>query len=367
MEFLYEFGLFLLKAITIVAAILFVVAGIVSTSQRAKDGKGRQKPRGHVTITNLSDKHDEMKNSLKQELVSEPEAKELAKAEKKAAKQKEKEEKQKAKDIVQQSGQDGVENLEEAVELSHQRLFVVEFNGDIKASAVTNLREEISAILTVAGKGDEVLLRLESPGGMVHGYGLAASQLQRIKDHNIPLTVAVDKVAASGGYMMAAVADKIIAAPFAIIGSIGVIAQLPNFNRVLKKLDVDYEQHTAGEYKRTLTIFGENTDKDREKFREELEDTHLLFKQFVKENRPTLDVDAVATGEHWYGQRAIEKGLIDDIKTSDDLILEAFSDKEVFAVTYEIPKTLGEKIGLNVASIIESISLKLVNISRTGS
>ena len=367
MEFLYEFGLFLLKAVTIVAAILFVVAGIVSTSQRNKPGKGRQKPRGEVVITNLSEKHEETTQQLKHGLLTGPEAKELAKAEKKAAKLKDKSDKQKAKAIAKETDESDSNSLEDSIEKSHKRLFVLEFNGDIKASAVSNLREEISAILTLASDGDEVLLRLESPGGMVHGYGLAASQLQRIKDHNIPLTVAVDKVAASGGYMMAVVADKIIAAPFAIIGSIGVIAQLPNFNKVLKKLDVDYEQHTAGEYKRTLTVFGENTDKDREKFREELEDTHLLFKEFVHENRPELDVDLVATGEHWYGQRAIDKGLIDGIKTSDDLILEAYNDKEVYEVTYEIPKTLGEKIGINAATIIENISLKLLNTYRSGS
>jgi len=191
-------------------------------------------------------------------------------------------------------------------------------------------------------------LSIESPGGMVHSYGLASSQLKRLRDNDINLTIAVDKVAASGGYMMACVANKIVAAPFAIIGSIGVIAQLPNFNKVLRKMDVDFEQHTAGEYKRTLTVFGENTDEDREKFREELEDTHQLFKAFITENRPELDIEAVATGEHWFGTRAIEKGLVDEISTSDDLIIKAVKDSEVFEVSYEIPKTLSEKIGLNM-------------------
>ena len=108
-------------------------------------------------------------------------------------------------------------------------------------------------------------------------YGLAASQMQRIRDKKLKLTVCVDKVAASGGYMMAVVADKIIAAPFAVLGSIGVLAQVPNFHRLLKKHDVDFEMLTAGKYKRTLTMFGENTDKGREKFQEDIEDTHVLF------------------------------------------------------------------------------------------
>ncbi|MEL0067560.1 MAG: protease SohB [Gammaproteobacteria bacterium] len=366
MEFLYDFGLFLLKAITIVAAILFVVAGVISAGAKNKTAKGKQKPRGEVTLTNLTEKHHDMVSHLKQELVSAHEAKIIAKADKKAAKEKDKAAKEKAKEFEKQGANDTEHDLESTIEKEHKRLFVIDFNGDIKASAVASLREEISAILTLATEGDEVLLKLESPGGMVHGYGLAASQLQRIRDKGIPLTVAVDKVAASGGYMMAVVADHIAAAPFAIIGSIGVIAQLPNFNKVLKKLDVDYEQHTAGEYKRTLTVFGENTDKDREKFQEELEDTHVLFKEFVTQNRPDLDVDSVATGELWYGQRAFDKGLIDSIKTSDDLILDAIQEKEVFEVTYEIPKTLGEKIGFNVAKIVESASLKLFNNHQTG-
>jgi len=358
LEFLYEFGLFLLKSITIVAAILFVIGGIVSSSQRNKSTKTKNKPQGEVTVTNLTEKYEDMVSNLKHDMHTEYEMKAIAKAEKKQHKEKQKQDKQKTKELAKQNkGQDSeqVEKLEQQIEKQHKRLFVLDFNGDIKASEVTNLREEISAILSLSSENDEVLIRLESPGGMVHGYGLAASQLRRLRDKGIPLTVAVDKVAASGGYMMAVVANKIVAAPFAIIGSIGVIAQLPNFNKLLRKMDVDYEQHTAGQYKRTLTIFGENTDEDRAKFREELEDTHELFKDFIAENRPELDLTEVATGEHWFGSRALEKGLIDEIKTSDDLILDAVKDKEVFEVRYEVPKTLGEKIGMNMAMTVERL------------
>ncbi|NNJ73361.1 MAG: protease SohB [Enterobacterales bacterium] len=347
MEFLYDFGLFLLKSLTVVAAILFVFGGIISTSQRAKMNRPRNKHQGEVVLTNLSEKYEDMVSNLKQDLVSEAEAKALAKAEKKSHKEKLKQDKQNAKVLAKSSPQDSDDTVD--ADKQHKRLFVLDFDGDIKASEVSNLREEISAVIALATKHDEVLLRLESPGGMVHSYGLAASQLKRLRDHGIPLTVAVDQVAASGGYMMAVVANKIVAAPFAIIGSIGVIAQIPNFNKLLRKMDVDYEQHTAGEYKRTLTVFGENTDADREKFKEELEDTHTLFKDFIAELRPELDIASVATGEHWYGQRALDKGLIDAIKTSDDLILEAVKDKEVFEVQFEIPKTFGEKIGVNMA------------------
>jgi serine protease SohB len=213
-------------------------------------------------------------------------------------------------------------------------VFVLNFHGDIRASALASLREEVTAVLTVAQPEDEVMLRLESSGGLVHAYGLAAAQLLRIRDRRLKLTVAVDKVAASGGYLMACVADRIIAAPFAILGSIGVIAQLPNFNRLLKKHDIDYEQFMAGEYKRTVTLFGENTDKGRHKFQEEIEATHALFKDFVRNHRPQLDLDQVATGEYWYGTRALEHRLADELRTSDDYLLDASAGAEVYEVTY---------------------------------
>ncbi len=352
MEFLYEFGLFLLKSVTIVAAILIIFGGIISSSQRAKTSKVKGQPQGEIKLTNISERYKYMVQEMQHALLTKFETKALDKAEKKADKIKTKEDKAKAKELKSTSdtNDDSTEDLASKVEDAHKRLFVLDFKGDMKASAVSSLREEITAIIAIAGKQDAVLLRLESPGGMVHSYGLAASQLQRLRNHDIDLTIAVDKVAASGGYMMACVANKIIAAPFAIIGSIGVIAQIPNFNKLLHKMDVDYEQHTAGKFKRTLTVFGENTDSAREKFKEELEDTHLLFKSFITENRPELDIEAVATGEHWYGTRALDKGLIDDISTSDDLIVEAVKDSEVYEVNFEIPKSLGERFGLNVES-----------------
>jgi serine protease SohB len=204
-----------------------------------------------------------------------------------------------------------------------------------------------------------MLVRVESPGGMVHGYGLAASQLRRIRDAEVPLTIAVDKVAASGGYMMACVANRIVAAPFAVIGSIGVLAQLPNFHRLLKKNDIDFELFTAGEYKRTVTMFGENTDKGREKFSEELEETHELFKQFVTTNRPEVDIDKVATGEIWYGQKAVEKGLVDELQTSDALVQGYLADWDVFEVKFVHKKNWQEKLGLAAEGALERAFLKI--------
>ena len=208
-------------------------------------------------------------------------------------------------------------------------------------------------------EGDEILVKVESPGGLVHGYGLAASQLRRIRDAEVHLTIAVDKVAASGGYMMACVADRIIAAPFAVLGSIGVLAQLPNFHKLLKKNDIDFELYTAGEYKRTLTMFGENTQKGREKFVEELEQTHGLFKEFVAANRPQLDIDKVATGEVWYGQQAVQEGLVDDLQTSDAFVQERLQDWDVFDVRFVHKKNWQEKLGFAAEGAIERTLLKI--------
>ena len=234
----------------------------------------------------------------------------------------------------------------------------------IDAAEVASLREEISAILTIAEKGDEVIVNVESGGGMVHGYGLASSQLDRLRQAEILLTICVDKVAASGGYMMACVANKIYAAPFAIVGSIGVVAQLPNFNRLLKKHEIDYEQHTAGDFKRTLTVFGENTDEGRQKFQQELEETHELFKAFVTKYRPQLDLAKVATGEHWYGQQAIELGLIDAISTSDDVLMQLAGERTVYKLRYQVRKKLADKIAHGASLSVNAIFNRLVEKNR---
>ena len=242
-----------------------------------------------------------------------------------------------------------------------QQVFVLDFDGDMKATAVKHLREEISTLISTANKGDEVVIRLESPGGLVHSYGLAAAQLVRIRDAGIKLTICVDKVAASGGYMMACVADKIVAAPFAVIGSIGVVSQLPNFHKWLKNHDVDYEQFTAGDYKRTVTVFGENDDEDRAKYQEELEQTHELFKHFVNRYRAMLDLDKVATGEHWYGEDAIQLNLVDKLQTSDEYLLSLLTQHDVYLIQTRRKPTLGEKLGLQAAQMADSLVPAVLN------
>ncbi|WP_049721640.1 protease SohB [Gilvimarinus polysaccharolyticus] len=349
MEFLASYGMFLAKAVTIVIAFAIVLALILSGKQRGSD-------KGHIEVTKLNDTFDEYSETIKLEVLDSAVLKLEQKLKKKKEKQLQKDKKRELKAAGNKS------DASPASDSARKRIFVLNFDGDIKASANASLREEITAVLGVATERDEVVVNLESGGGMVHSYGLAASQLTRFTERKIPLTVCVDKVAASGGYMMACVADKIVAAPFAVLGSIGVVAQLPNFHRLLKKNDIDYEMFTAGEYKRTVTMFGENTDKGREKFTDDLEQTHVLFKAFVNENRPAVDVDKVATGEIWYGSKALEMQLIDQIQTSDGYLWAQHPDSDIFLVEFAHKKSLPERLGVAAELSLERMFSRLITL-----
>ena len=331
MEFLYEYGLFLIKFGTVIGGVAAVAFLIVMLKMRSRVAE-----EGHLEVKHINQKFDHAKLMLEAATLPKGIFKKSVKAHK---------EKQK--------------KAEKSDAGDRKRIFVLNFRGDIRADEVASLREEISAILTTAANQDEVLVILESGGGTVHGYGLGASQLRRIRDKSIPLTVAVDKVAASGGYMMACVANRIIAAPFAIIGSIGVLAQIPNFHKLLKKHDIDFEQISAGRYKRTLSLFGENTEADREKLRAELEETHELFKQFVRENREQVDVEAISTGEHWHGKKALELGLVDALQTSDDYLSEAAKSTDIYEIRFARKKPFVEKFFSSAAKLFHHESSKL--------
>ena len=322
-EFFSEYGLFLLKVTTILAAIIVLIS-FASASKKGAKQEG-------LDVEDLNKKFSGLSDSLNKVVMQKDEWK----AKLKNDKAKLKNEKKKKK--------------------SKPRAYVIDFIGDLKASAVPALREEVSAVLDVAKKNDQIIVRLDNHGGVVHEHGLAASQLVRIRQKKINLVVVVDKVAASGGYLMACVANKIYAAPFAILGSIGVIAQLPNFNRLLDQHGIDFEQITAGQYKRNVTMFGKNTDDDRAKLKDQLEEVHDLFKASVNEYRPKLDLDKVATGEHWYGTKALELGLVDEIKTSDELIIEMGKKYDVFSIKYKIKKPLKKRLMSSVDSLFGRI------------
>ena len=359
MEYLIQYGMFLAKAVTIVVAIVVVIGAIAASGNRQRKS-GRK---GHIKVTHLNEHFDDMKDTLRHSVLAKEQLKQVHKEEKKQAKLESKEqakaEKEAAKKSAAAEGEDG--NSEQR----KKRVDVLNFDGNISADAVVSLREEITAILTLAEPLDEVFLRLESPGGMVHAYGLASSQLLRIKNKQIPLTICVDKVAASGGYMMACLADRLVSAPFAIIGSIGVLVQLPNFHRVLKKHDVDYEIISAGEFKRTLTQFGEITQKGRDKVQEEVETMHDIFKAWIKNHRPSVEIDKIATGETWVGTQAKERYMVDEIKTSDDCIVSACEEADVYEVEYELPKSFQDKLGGAFQGSIEKLFANWIGKSTT--
>ena len=318
-DLISNYGLFRLKTLTVLISILLILSFAVNSKKTKSDGS--------LEVTNINNELVTLEENIKKNILTSKEFKKFIKHRKK--------------------------NLK----MLNKKLFVIDFKGNIKASEIISLRREISGIILSHKKGDEVLLRLENSGGTVHEHGLAASQLKRIKDKKIPLTICVDKVAASGGYMMACVANKIISSPFAIIGSIGVLAQVPNFNKLLKNKGVDFEQHTAGNYKRTVTMFGENTDKDREKLGEQLEDIHMLFKDFIVSQRKNVDIEKVATGEYWYGKSALDLNLVDQIMTSDEYILSMKDRFDIIHIKYKPSKTFADKF----AKVSSSLSGKILS------
>lgn len=311
-----EYLLFLAKTLTVVVAIIAVILAFLSLSRRQREAEG-------LKVINLNTRLRRAADQVRLALLPKAERKRLVKQRKKESKASKSEQR--------------------------KRIFVIDFRGDIRASATSSLREEVSALISVAEPGDEVLVRLENTGGLVHEHGLAASQLVRIRECGIPLTVAVDKVAASGGYLMACVADRILAAPFAIVGSIGVLAQVPNFRRLLDERGIAVEQVKAGRYKRTVSMFGEVTDEDREKLREELEEVHGLFQAMVAKYRPQLDLERVATGEYWYGSRALELELVDALGTSDDWLAQRVGEAEVWKLEWRARKRLMDKLAASMS------------------
>ena len=328
MEFLSELGLFALKTVLVAGAIVLVAAFLFQI------GSSRQKHTHQLEVEKLNTRFRSFRRRLQNHLLGKKEFKALIKQEKK------------------------IEKREKGAKPG--RVFVIDFNGDIRASASESLREEITAVLSVAdAEQDEVVVRLESGGGMVHSYGFAASQLARLREDGVKLTVCVDKVAASGGYMMACVANRILAAPFAIVGSIGVIAQVPNFNKVLKKHDIDFREVTAGEFKRTLTMFGEVTEPGMRKFREQIEDTHALFKQFVTRYRNQIEIAKVGTGEHWFASQALALGLVDELQTSDAYLYRRSLDADVFHIHYMAKKTWYERFSEGATVAIHGAAMRV--------
>jgi len=353
-EFFFNYGLFFLKTLTFVIAVIAIVTVIVAAASRRQPGGDKE---GHIEILKYNERLEDMSDALSLSLLEPIQQKQALKEKKETAKAEKKAAKAAAKRAKKQRG-----SGETVVsEPSRKRVYVMDFDGDIRATNVEKLRREITAVLTTATVDDEVVVKVESGGGMVTSYGLAASQLDRLRKKKIPLTICVDKVAASGGYMMACVADKLVAAPFAVLGSIGVVAQIPNFHRLLKQFNIDFEMLTAGKYKRTLTLFGENTDEARAKFIEDIERIHQQFKSYVNERRPALDIETVATGEIWSGQDVLDMNLADQLSTSDEYLVDACEECDVLMVSYKEKKKLMTRLSIGIQQGIDGLLMKWID------
>jgi serine protease SohB len=326
MPFWLDIAAFLLKALIIVAAIggLAILIARLARSAEPKDQEIKVRP--------LDERYDDMREAMNGALLEKKERKALLKGRKKETK-------------ATAKARRG--------ETPGKRVFVLAFKGDLRASAVKRLGAEIDAVLIAARPGtDEAVIRIESPGGTVTGYGLAAAEILRLRERKIKVTASVDQVAASGGYMMACAADRIVAAPFAVVGSIGVVAPVPNLHRLLKKNEIDFEEMTAGEFKRSVSLLGEITPAGRQHFREKLDTTHDAFKAHVAECRPKVNIGAVANGDYWLAREALTLGLVDEIATGDDLLFRARETARLYEVTTEAHKTLLQHLmsGLGVAA-----------------
>lgn len=356
MELLSEYGLFLLKTITVLIAVIIAISALAKSSSN-------QEETGHLVVTDISGELNKQSKDVSESIENmEPTKKSflmivLDKSLNKIKRRKNDKTEINTSEVKQEKKT--VNRKEEDKEQTKNTVVILEFKGDVKAKQATGLSKEITAILAMPEPPAKVLIKLTSPGGLVYAYGFASSQIARLKDQGIYVSCCVDTVAASGGYMMAVVADEIIAAPFAVLGSIGVVAQIPNINRFLKNYDVDIELHTAGAHKRTLTVLGENTPEGRRKLKEDLEQTHVLFKNWIIAGRPDLDIEAVADGSVFYGADAINKGLIDRISTSDDIILELAKTYKLVGFRWHEKKSFVSRFGRDLSEIV---SEKLNNL-----
>ena len=310
MPFWLDLAAFVIKALVIVAAVGGLAILIARLARSGDGGQDRE-----IAIKSINDRYDAMRDALDAKLLEKKARKALAKARKKEAKTRH-------------------------GEPAGKRIYVLNFKGDLRATAVKNLGREIDAVLTVARPGDdEVIVRIDSGGGTVTGYGLAAAEIFRLRARQISVTASVDQVAASGGYMMACAADRIVAAPFAVVGSIGVVASVPNLHKLRQKNAIDYEDITAGEFKRTVSVLGEITPAGRDHFQGKLEAIHDAFKAHVAARRPGADVARIANGDTWLASDALALGLVDEIVAGDELLFRARDSARLYEVKWEARKS----------------------------
>lgn len=326
-----DYFLFLLKSITVVMAIVIIAGTIIRATK-----EGHEPSQGKLSITRLNKALEAIRLRMQQETLG----KKALKKEVKALKEQHKKE---------DKSNDDKPNA-----------YTIRFKGDIQASQVDALRQEVTAILTTAKAGEEVVISIESPGGAVPGYGLAASQILRLKEADLKVTACVDQVAASGGYMMACVADRILAAPFSIVGSIGVLSQVPNIHRFLKRFDVDVDVLTAGKHKAPMTLMGENTEEGKQKHVQDLNAIHTRFKELVKLHREELNIDDVSEGDFWLAEDALKLNLVDEISTSDAYIMSLCAQANVYRVQWQPHKSFEQRIKGATSALMSAMENRLM-------
>lgn len=230
---------------------------------------------------------------------------------------------------------------------------LLSFNGDINATEVIEFGRAVSMIVQMKDLVSEVYIIINSGGGVVNGYGLLASEIERLHYSEIETYALIDQVAASGGYMAACVANHVVAAPFAYIGSIGVVSEMPNFNQILSDNGINIEQHTAGKSKRTVTPLGKITDEDRNEFKKKLERIHRSFINHVSHYRNINDADEnknsiIFSGDYWIAEETVELelGLVDEISTSQEFLLDKMKEYNIIEITFQENKTKKSKLSL---------------------
>lgn len=226
---------------------------------------------------------------------------------------------------------------------------LVEIDGTIEAGNGTGSAENVITALNNAysDKGAAaVLLRINSPGGSPVQAGIIYDEMMRLRrDHpNVPLYVVVEEMCASGGYYVAAAADKIFVNKASIVGSIGVLMDGFGFNGLMEKLGIERRLLTAGENKGFLDPFSPQTAKQKEYALGMLNEVHQQFISAVRQGRGKRlkETPEMFSGLFWTGARAVEMGLADDFGTVDTVARNVVKAEDI--VDYTVHENLPERV-----------------------
>jgi len=258
-----------------------------------------------------------------------------------------------------------------------EKIAVIPLSGTITAgggslfsgSAITPglVREQLSkAERDVAVKA--IVLRIESPGGVVAPCQEILVEIEKVKQTK-PVVVSMGNMAASGGYYISAKADKIVALPGTLTGSIGVISQIPNVKGLYDKLGIEMQTFKGGKYKDMYSGLRELTPEEKEIMQQMVDNYYEQFVETVAEGRGLSkeQVRSLATGQLYTGTEAKELGLVDELgglDTAIDLAAELAGVTTPRIEYYTPPKSLLESLlGINLDSLVYAIQMRLLGLS----